>query len=258
MVTNNREHRIDEKLNSLPKPTMSSESKYTIHSILLKELHNESPTKRSRDSYKHVFINFAGIAVFAFLAFFIFNSIQGNNLFSPTDLEPSVNASISFQGSTYYLEDHAQFKGSYIGDNSTVGAILEGLPGSQSRKTFELQTKKPPYGLTINYGWQGQEKLTSSKYQEYWADKQRMLLYNVTVLFMVIDNLDSVVVNLEPTADQMNQFQFTRTEIEALYGRNMNDYISDSESWEQEVLPVIKSDSAIEEFYSTQLMPSLN
>jgi hypothetical protein len=250
MVTNNKEYRIDEKLNSLPKPTMTSESKHTIHSILLEELHNQSSIKRSRDSYKHYFINLAGIAVLAFLAFFIFNSIQGNNLFSPA--EPSVNASISFQGITYNLEDHAQFKGSYTGDNSTVGAILEGLPGAQSRKTFELQTKKPPYVLTINYGWQGQENLTSSKYQEYWADKKRMLLYNVTVLFMVIDNLDSIDVNLEPTADQMNQFQFTRAEIEALYGRNMNDYINDSESWEHEVLPVIKSDSAIDEFYSTQ------
>jgi hypothetical protein len=34
--------------------------------------------------------------------------------------------------------------------------------------------------------------LYSDKYDEYWTDRRRILLYNATVLFMVIDNVDSI------------------------------------------------------------------
>ncbi|MGB2994270.1 MAG: DUF4825 domain-containing protein [Paenisporosarcina sp.] len=251
-MTNNENRLIDEKLTSLPKPTMSNQSKQAIHSILLEELSTVSPSKKRRELNKYLFTNLAGIAVFALLAFFIFNSIQENNNFSPAKQSSSDGDVFSINGIPYKLENHIKYKGSYIGDNSSVIAILDGLPGAAYRRTIELQTKKQPYGLIVNYGRNDEEKLNTSEYDEYWTDKRSILLYNATVLFMVIDNLDSVDFHLGLDDNKVNHFQFTRAEIETLYGRDMAHYVDNFESWNQEVLTVIKSDTAVTEFYSTQ------
>ena len=251
-MTNKEASQIDEELSSLPKPTMSYESKQAIHSILLKELRSESPSKKKSESSKHFLINIAGISVFALLAFFVFNSIQENNNFSPADQSSSMEDTISFHGISYKLKHHIKYKGSYIGDNSSVDAILTGLPGAAYKKTIELQTKIQPYGLAVNYGLIEEENLNTKEYDEYWTDRRRILLYNATVLFMVIDNVDSIDFHLGFEDEKVNQFQFTRAEIEELYGREMANYTNDPDAWKQEVLSVIKNDSAIDEFYTNR------
>lgn len=248
MMTNNENRLIDEILTSLPKPTMSNQSKQAIHSILLEELSNVSPSKKRRKLNNYLFTNLAGIAVFAFLAFFIFNSIQENNNFSPAKQSSYNEDNFSINGIPYKLENHIKFKGSYIGDNSSVVAILDGLPGASYRRTIKLQTKKQPYGLAVNYGQSEEENLKNKEYDEYWTDRRGILLYNATVLFMVIDNLDSIDFHLGPE-DNKVKFQFTRAEIEELFGREMANYINDPDSWKQEVLSVIKNDTAIDNFY---------
>lgn len=251
-MKNKDARQIDEELRSLPKPTMSYESKQVIHSNLQKELSSESPSEKRSESSKHFLINLAGISVFALLAFFVFNSIQENNNFSPAEQSPFMEDAISIHGVSYKLKHHIIYKGSYIGDNSSVGAILEGLPGDTYKKTIELQTKIQPYGLAVNYGQNDEENLNTKEYHEYWTDRRRILLYNATVLFMVIDNLDSIDFHLGLENDKVNQFHFTRAEIEDLYGQEMTDYTNDPESWKQEVLSVIKNDAAIDEFYSNR------
>lgn len=251
-MKNKDARQIDEELRSLPKPTMSYESKQAIHSILQKELRSESPSKKRSESSKHFLINLAGISVFVLLAFFVFNSIQENNNFSPAEQSSSMEDTISIHGVSYKLKHHIKYKGSYIGDNSSVSAILEGLPGATYKKTIELQTKIQPYGLVVHYGENDEEKLNTKEYDDYWTDRRRVLLYNATVLFMVIDNLDSIDFHLELEDDKRNQFQFTRAEIEELFGREMANYTNDPESWRQEVLSIIKNDAAIDEFYTNR------
>jgi hypothetical protein len=115
-----------------------------------------------------------------------------------------------------------------------------------------LQTKIQPYGLAVNYGQNDEENLNTKEYDEYWTERRRILLYNATVLFMVIDNLDYIDFHLELEDDKRNQFQFTRAEIEELFGREMANYTNDPESWRQEVLSIIKNDAAIDEFYTNR------
>jgi hypothetical protein len=69
---------------------------------------------------------------------------------------------------------------------------------------------------------------------------------------MVIDNVESIDFHLGFEDEKVNQFQFTRAEIEELYGREMANYTNDPDSWKQEVLSVIKNDSAIDEFYTNR------
>jgi hypothetical protein len=130
---------IDEELSSLPKPTMSYESKQAIHSILLKELHSQSPSKKRNESSKHFLINLAGISVFALLAFFVFNSIQENNNFSPAEQSSSIEDSISIHGMSYKLKHHIKYKGTYIGDNSSVDAILTGFLAAYKKRLVQLK-----------------------------------------------------------------------------------------------------------------------
>ena len=106
MMTNNENRLIDEILTSLPKPTMSNQSKQAIHSILLEELSTVSPSKKRRKLNKYLFTNLAGTAVFALLAFFIFNSIQENNNFSPSKQSSSNGDDFSINGIPYKLENH--------------------------------------------------------------------------------------------------------------------------------------------------------
>ncbi|MDP4105704.1 MAG: DUF4825 domain-containing protein [Bacillota bacterium] len=49
-------------------------------------------------------------------------------------------------------KDIFQYKGSYIGNNSAIGNIINELPGSKAFKKFSLQTKEKPYGMVIQYG----------------------------------------------------------------------------------------------------------
>ena len=43
------------------------------------------------------------------------------------------------------------YKGSFVGDNSAVGHIIELLPAHEYLDGFELQTSQEPYEVTINY-----------------------------------------------------------------------------------------------------------
>ena len=253
-MTDKLDQRIEERMNSLPKPSMSYESKQAIHSNLIEALKKESPMNRRFGSYKKLAMNLTGVAVFALLAFFIFNSIQHNNGITtgkPALSDPAEN-SISLQGSSYTLEDHAKYEGAYIGDNSAVTGILSELPGSNYRELIQLQTKEQPYGLTVNYGRNGENQMAGD-YDDYWSDTKRVFLYNATVLFMVIHNLDTIHFYLETDSSQNTHFQFTRQEIEALVGGDVKNFIDNPELWEKEFLdPIISNDSKVNQFYSNK------
>lgn len=212
-------------------------------------MQNESPMTRRHKTSSKLFFNLAGVAVFALLAIFIFNSIQENNPIT-TGKPPvhKIKSAFSVLGTSYELEDHERHGGNYIGNNSGVVAILEGLPGASYRKTIELQTKVHPYGLTVNYG----PNSDTTGYDGYWTDEKRIFLYNATVLFMLIDNVDYIEFHLESAGTQANHVQVTRSEIETLYGRDVRTYMGNPESWNAEVLDEVFSNTQeIERFLIT-------
>lgn len=47
--------------------------------------------------------------------------------------------------------DLIKYKGSYVGDNSSVGSIIKNLPANEYSAGFSLQTSKEPYEITVNY-----------------------------------------------------------------------------------------------------------
>ena len=250
-MTDKQFDRVEEKLQSLPKPSLPHKKKEAIRSHLMEELRFDSPINRRVQSSKRLFINLAGVVVFALLAFFIFSSIQGNLSMNSGKQPSTSDNAFSIHGVPYKLEDHEQYKGSYIGDNNAVGSILAGLPGSNFRKTIELQTKEQPYGLKVNYGLNNENNVSESDYNEYWSDENKILLYNATVLFMVIDNLNTIDFYLETSVNEVDHSHITRTQIEALYGHDVKDYIGKPELWRKEVLTLLRSNE-IDNIHLTQ------
>ena len=80
--------------------------------------------------------------------------------------------------------DLFNYKGSYIGDASAVGDILNRLPVTGYSKDFELQTDEAPYGITLNYN--GLESA---------AERQEIIIYTASYLFTLIQNVDYIQYN---------------------------------------------------------------
>jgi len=81
-------------------------------------------------------------------------------------------------------EDLYQFKGTYVGDNSAIGNIVNQLQGAEYLKGFELKSKEKPYGIILNYG--GSEPEQSYKITA---------VYNATFLFTLVQNADWITFN---------------------------------------------------------------
>jgi len=45
--------------------------------------------------------------------------------------------------------DLIKYKGTYVGDNSSVGSIIKNLPANEYSAGFSLQTSKEPYEITV-------------------------------------------------------------------------------------------------------------
>ncbi|WP_308162265.1 DUF4825 domain-containing protein [Bacillus sp. ISL-18] len=75
-----------------------------------------------------------------------------------------------------------QYKGSYVGDNSAVGNIVKSLPHSTELKQISLQTKKEPYGITLDY-----KEINSTMVEK---EMKKTAMYNSTFIFALIKNVE--------------------------------------------------------------------
>lgn len=106
------------------------------------------------------------------------------------------------------LESLYEYKDSYVGDNSAVINILSMLPFSDKGMTFELQTKKEPYGIIVNYNFD--ENID-----------EKTLEKNAVVIFTLIKNVENITFKFK----NMNNdtYKFTRDEILQKYSMELED-----------------------------------
>lgn len=102
-------------------------------------------------------------------------------------------------------------QGTYLGDNSNVRDIVQQLPHGDHLKKMELSTKEKPYQLTLRYGGytEGQVEQKSN----------RTAIYNATVLFTLIPNVDQVNMTIEDAS-----YHFTKQELRDWYGKDFTAY----------------------------------
>ena len=115
--------------------------------------------------------------------------------------------------SGYKITKLVENKTSYVGNNSKVAALINAmsLPDGINQKTIELQTKKQPYGITINYDKNNSSYLEDNTMYNY-------LYRNSIMLFSLIDNVDSIGCKITNGTQASATYSFSREEVDKLMG----------------------------------------
>ncbi|NFI83646.1 DUF4825 domain-containing protein [Clostridium botulinum] len=123
--------------------------------------------------------------------------------------------------------DLIKYKGTYVGDNSSVGNIIKNLPANEYSAGFSLQTSKEPYEITVNY--KTNENLGEENYNKFWSDKKanKLLEKNAVVLLSLITNAEIIKFNVENIGEE--SYKYDRKNLEQKYG-NLKDLFKDNGS----------------------------
>jgi len=155
--------------------------------------------------------------------------LASNPMNEPKTSSPQSAASL------YNVEYLLNNKTPYLGNNSKVGALLNGMPLPEgiTRGSFVLSTDNPPYGLTSYYDLED-DSLEISEDQ---------FLRNSILLFALIDNLDQVTHtgfwHNKLLSSTPFQFSYTRADAERVAGGDVRQFAKDQESLE-ELIKVVK------------------
>lgn len=116
------------------------------------------------------------------------------------------------------------YQDTYVGDNSSVGGILNDVFLSDTISSFKLGTSKEPYSITVNYTLK--QKLTEEKLCQYME-------YNATTLFALVRNVDVITFNVEDTIQKT--YAFKRETIQRKYDEKLSNYIEEEKTWIDQV-----------------------
>ncbi|WP_434284181.1 DUF4825 domain-containing protein [Clostridium botulinum] len=123
--------------------------------------------------------------------------------------------------------DLIKYKGSYVGDNSSVGSIIKNLPANEYSAGFSLQTTKEPYEITINYNIN--KNLGEENYNKFWKDNkvEELLGKNAVVLLSLIPNAEVIKFNVDNIGEK--SYKYDRKNLEQKYG-NLKNLFKDNDS----------------------------
>ena len=118
----------------------------------------------------------------------------------------------------------SDYKGTYVGNNSAVGAILNELPLEE----FSLKTDQPPYEMTIRYKNFQQTKAEIGKEEARMVSAKTALKGNAILLFALIENVDCIHFNLQ----NQEETSFNREELTEEFG-DLESIVQDESSMQQ-------------------------
>lgn len=119
----------------------------------------------------------------------------------------------------------------YIGDAVNVSNLLDKLPYGENKEGIELATDSKPYGITINYRL---EDIEASSEDTIKSEKP-VLQDNALILFSLIENVDTVKFSILPVNVEV---QFERSEMQQYFDRQLWEYSSSEEYFEEFLLDV--------------------
>lgn len=240
MLMNSNKDTLEKRLSSMPQPSLREEVKMNIHRTLMEQ----ESTKHFGTKGKQVFNIFAGAAVVLIFCITVFTSVihQQDHGAQTESLYLSTNTTEK------NIRDLLPYRDSYIGDNGAVIGILNKLPvpNGQNQQQISLQTKKSPYGLTVNYNLQE----NSPKDLASPANKG-IFLYNSTCLFILIQNVEQVTFHFA-TEEGPYSFTISRNELEDFYKMDLHELSTDVPAWTQTVIEETLADKTkVEDFYAS-------
>ncbi|MFL0268015.1 DUF4825 domain-containing protein [Candidatus Clostridium radicumherbarum] len=121
--------------------------------------------------------------------------------------------------------DIVKYKGSYVGDNSSVGNVIGKLPANMYSAGFSLETKKQPYGIIINY--KANQSLGEEDYYKFWSGKKinEFLEKNAVVLLSLIENADFVEFHVDNIGEKT--YKYDRKGLEQKYSSDLENLFKD-------------------------------
>lgn len=135
-------------------------------------------------------------------------------------------------------EDLFQFKGSMIGDNSAVVNIIGELRHGKAFDKVSLETKKEPYGMTLNY-----DELDGEMVEK---ENRETILYNTTFLFALIDNAEWATYNFEKQT-----YTLTKDELEAWYDKDLGAFTTEEEL-DKFIVEHLENTDSVNHFFDDQ------
>ena len=115
------------------------------------------------------------------------------------------------------------YKGSYVGDNSAVGNIIERLPAHEYLDSFELQTSQEPYEITINYKIFNEATVELEDGSRSKASLSKILQGNSMIILSLVKNAEIVNFNV---GDQ-DTITFDRVTLSDNYGNTLDSISED-------------------------------
>ncbi|AYC28435.1 DUF4825 domain-containing protein [Paenisporosarcina cavernae] len=106
--------------------------------------------------------------------------------------------------------DVFDYKDSYVGDNSSVVAIVKTMPGNESVDQIALETNEKPYGIEISY-----------KEEDTFLDEHKrgeIMVSNATYLYTLVKNVE-IITFVFPE----KEYQLSRQEVEEWYGQELSE-----------------------------------
>ena len=118
------------------------------------------------------------------------------------------------------------YKGSFVGDNSAVGHIIELLPAHEYLDGFELQTSQEPYEVTINYKPFDEATVELEDGSTSKVALNEVLQGNSMIILSLVTNAEIVNFNI---GDQ-ETITFDRTTLSDNYGNDLESISEDVSS----------------------------
>ncbi len=112
------------------------------------------------------------------------------------------------------------YQDTYVGDNSSIGGILNDVFLSSNIKSFKLGTSDAPYSITVNYALE--EGIKNDELTQYME-------YNATTLFALVNNVEIITFNVEDTFQKT--YAFKRETVQRNYDEKLSSYITDKQTW---------------------------
>ena len=129
------------------------------------------------------------------------------------------------------INDLLKYKDSYVGDNAAVGNIISRLPANTYKSGFSLQTKKEPYGITVNY--MENLSLGTNDYNNFWdgRDIEEFLEKNAVVALALIKNADFI--EFKVAGINQGSYKYTRKYLEQKYDGDLRNISKDATSFKK-------------------------
>ncbi|MEI5906788.1 DUF4825 domain-containing protein [Bacillus spongiae] len=127
------------------------------------------------------------------------------------------------------------YKESYIGDNSAVGAIIAKLPAGKSLYNYSLETDEKPFGLAIQY--------KDSSLNE--VDMNETIMYNATFLYALIQNVDRIQFDF-----QHRVYVVYREDLQKWYSKDLREFETE-QKLKEFISEYIRNTEKVEEFFVT-------